>query len=121
MLQTVAVGLLMISAVLPDVTADAGAQLRALKQFGGEKLPPHCVVPWTAHKYCPSSCVNNVLVLADMRVKALLSQRNIRISASAAACSMSMLAGATQAMHALLMMDCFCVSWPSTYMTRLLV
>ena len=40
MLQTLAVGLLLIGAVLPDATADAGSQLRALKQFGGVISPP---------------------------------------------------------------------------------
>lgn len=47
MLQTLAVGLLLISAVLPDATADAGAQLRALKQFGGEPITPHRIVSWS--------------------------------------------------------------------------
>ena len=40
LLQTAALSLLLISAVLPDAAADVGSQLRALKQFGGKDQIP---------------------------------------------------------------------------------
>lgn len=44
LLQTSALTLLLVSGHLPDATADAGSQLRALKQFGGKDLTPEHTV-----------------------------------------------------------------------------
>ena len=44
LLQTSALTLLLVSGVLPDATADAGSQLRALKQFGGKHPTPEHTV-----------------------------------------------------------------------------
>ena len=40
LLQTLALSLLLVSAVLPDAAADVKSQLRSLKQFGAQRLHP---------------------------------------------------------------------------------